>query len=181
MNCKLSHTYSLFIIRPVMMILLALAMLISVALAGPKDSQAQAGLPACPAAFVMDAAVDHHGSLWVASEGQGIWRLPRGGSWEQMNSAPGFPADSLNMYALAVDREGRVWAGAAHEGVAVWNGQSWKTYNRLNGLAGERVFAICANPASGDVAVATLGGLSVYSAGDRAWATVTRAEGLAEN
>lgn len=142
---------------------------------------AQASLPRCPASFLMDAVVDRQGNLWAASENQGLWRLPPGGSWQRMNDSPGFPQDSLNIYALAVDRQGRVWAGTAHEGVAVWNGREWKAYNRLNGLAGDRVFDIGVSPASGDVAVATSGGLSIYSPSRGDWTSVTRAEGLAEN
>lgn len=121
------------------------------------------------------------GNLWVASEGQGLWRLSPGGSWEQMSNNPDFPQDSLNIYALAVDQQGRIWTGTAHEGVAVWNGQAWKTYNRLNGLAGDRVFDIRVSQESGDVAIATSGGLSIYSPVKGTWTSITRAEGLTEN
>lgn len=143
--------------------------------------QAQASLPRCPASFLTDAVVDLPGNLWVASEGQGLWRLPPGGSWEQMDKTAGFPQDSSNIYALTVDAQGRVWAGTAHKGVAVWNGREWKTYNRLNGLAGDRIFDIQSCPGTGNVAVATSGGLSVYNPSQGSWISATRAEGLAEN
>lgn len=147
----------------------------------PGTQQRAPSLPRCPALFLTDAVVDRQGALWAASESRGLWKLPPGGSWQQMNGSPGFPQDSLNVYALAVDHQGRVWTGTAHEGVAVWNGQTWKSYNRLNGLAGDRVFDIQVNPESGDVAIATSGGLSIYSPSEKNWTTVTRAEGLAEN
>lgn len=151
----------------------------------PKSSgapqQASSSIPRCPASFLMDAVVDRQGALWAASENQGLWRLVPGGSWQQMNKTPGFPGDSPNIYALAVDGQGRVWAGTAHEGVAVWNGREWKVYNRLNGLAGDRVFDIQVSPETGDVAVATSGGLSIYSPAEKNWTAVSRAEGLAEN
>lgn len=143
--------------------------------------QRSPSLPSCPALFLTDAVVDHQGALWASSESKGLWRLPPGGSWQQMNNSDGFPQDSPNVYALAVDHQGRIWAGTAHEGVAVWNGQTWKTYNRLNGLVGDRVFDIQVNPESGDVAIATSGGLSIYSVAGKTWTSVTRAEGLAEN
>lgn len=143
--------------------------------------QAQASLPRCPASFLTDAVVDFPGNLWVASEGQGLWRLPPGGSWEQMDKTAGFPQNSSNIYALTVDAQGRVWAGTAHEGVAVWNGREWKTYNRLNGLAGDRIFDIQSCTGTGNVAVATSGGLSVYNPSQGSWISATRAEGLAEN
>ena len=151
----------------------------------PKSSgapqQASSSIPRCPASFLMDAVVDRQGALWAASENQGLWRLIPGGSWQQMNKTPGFPGDSPNIYALAVDGQGRIWAGTAHEGVAVWNGREWKVYNRLNGLAGDRVFDIQVSPETGDVAVATSGGLSIYSPAEKNWTAVSRAEGLAEN
>lgn len=145
----------------------------------PKSSgapqQASSSIPRCPASFLMDAVVDRQGALWAASENQGLWRLIPGGSWQQMNKTPGFPGDSPNIYALAVDGQGRIWAGTAHEGVAVWNGREWKVYNRLNGLAGDRVFDIQVSPETGDVAVATSGGLSIYSPAEKNWTAVSRA------
>ena len=81
--------------------------------------QASSSMPRCPASFLMDAVVDHQGALWAASENQGLWRLVPGGSWQYMSKTPGFPRNSPNIYALAVDGQGRVWAGTAHEGVAV--------------------------------------------------------------
>lgn len=145
------------------------------------DPGTQVDLPSCPASFIMDTAVDASGTVWVASEAQGVWRLPPGGTWQNMNETPGFPQDSLNTCALAVDAQGRVWVGTAHEGVAVWNGESWKTYNRLNGLSGDHVFDIQVDPSKGDVAVSTSGGLSLYDGRKGSWKTVSRAEGLTEN
>lgn len=148
----------------------------------PRDLQlARPSLPLCPASFLTDAIVDQQGVLWAASENQGLWRLLPEGSWQRMNNSPGFPQDSLNVYALALDSQGRVWAGTAHEGAAVWNGREWKTYNRLNGLLGERVFDIQSSPVTGDIAVATSGGLSIYSPTAETWTSVTREQGLAEN
>lgn len=146
-----------------------------------ETSHAPPSLPRCPALFLTDAVVDQKGILWAASEHQGLWRLVPGASWEQVNTHPDFPQDSLNIDALAADQQGRVWAGTSHEGVAVWNGRTWKSYNRLNGLIGDRVFDIQASPESGDVAIATSGGLSIYSPAKGSWTSVTRAEGLAEN
>lgn len=147
----------------------------------PGTQQRPPSLPRCPALFLTDAAVDRQGTLWVASEHQGLWKLSPGTSWKQVNANPDFPQDSLTIHALAVDHQGRLWAGTAHEGAVVWNGKHWKSYNRLNGLAGDRVFDIQVSPESGDIAIATSGGLNIYHPSTGSWTSVTRAEGLAEN
>lgn len=137
-------------------------------------------LPPCPALFLMDALVDKEGVLWVASENQGIWRLPSGGIWEQMNLKPGFP-DTLNCYAIAQDRQGLIWVGTDNQGIVVWNGSQWKQYDRLNGPQGERIFDIQVNPADGTVAMATSAGLCFYDPKQKTWTPVTRVEGLLED
>lgn len=128
----------------------------------------------------MDAIVDDEGALWAASENQGVWRLPPHGIWEQMNLKPGFP-NTPNGYAIAQDHQGRIWLGTDNQGVAVWNGETWKQYNRLNGPQGERIFDIQINPVDGVVAMATSSGLCFYDPEKQTWTPVTRAEGLMED
>ncbi len=107
-------------------------------------------------------------------------RLPYGGEkWEQQKGN-GLP-DTTNFYALLEDRQGRIWVGTDNKGVAVWNGKSWQQYNQSNALPGERIFAMAVSPVSGDVAIATSGGLTVYQPETESWKDYTRAEGLPED
>ncbi|WP_302014611.1 hypothetical protein, partial [uncultured Akkermansia sp.] len=136
-------------------------------------------LPACPAPFLMDAVTDTHGNIWVAAEDGGVWKL-EAGKWHAMHREPGFPP-TMNCYAVAEDLQGRIWVGTDNQGIAVWNGESWKAYDQLSGLLGERVFAIGVSPVSGLVALATSGGLSLYDPVGKTWKSITRAEGLLED
>lgn len=140
--------------------------------------------PTCPAVHITDSLVASDGTVWVVSEGEGVYRLSSKqgyvGPWEQMSKKAGAP-DTDNYYTVAEDRQGRIWTGTDNKGVAVFNGSEWKTYDRENALLGERVFDIAVSPSTGEVAVATSGGLTVYhpdQEGHETWTNATRADGL---
>ena len=63
-------------------------------------------------------------------------------------SGAGIPS-TMNCYAVAEDLQGRIWVGTDNQGVVVWNGETWKAYDQLSGLLGERVFAIRVSPVTG--------------------------------
>lgn len=121
----------------------------------------------------------HEEMYGVAAEAGGVWKL-EAGTWRAMHREPGFPP-TMNCYAIAEDLQGRIWVGTDNQGVAVWNGETWKTYDQLSGLLGERVFAIRISPVTGLVALATSGGLSLYDPAGKTWRGITRAEGLLED
>lgn len=126
----------------------------------------------------MDAIVDSAGQVWVASEGEGVWKKPPGSSqWENVVST-GFPGQIKNCYALAEDRQGRIWVGTDHEGIVVWDGKSWRQYTQIDGPIGERIFDIEVNKRNGTVALATSGGLTLYDPAKEAWTDLTREDGL---
>ena len=54
-------------------------------------------------------------------------------------------------------------------------------YNQNNALLDERVPALAVSPLNGDVAIATSGGLTIYSAETEEWKDFTRANGLPED
>ena len=95
-----------------------------------------------------------------------------------------------NVYALACDRQGRIWAGHLNHGVSVYDGRTivkdaenkshagWRNYDVLSGPIGERVFDIAVSPADGDVWIATNAGLSRYRVASDTWACHTRGDGL---
>lgn len=142
-------------------------------------------LPECPATHVTDALVASDGTLWVASESQGVYRLPPtngyAGPWMAENRYQGFPEHTANFYCIAEDLQKRIWVGSDNQGAAVFNGETWTVFNRENALLGERVFDIAVSPVTGDVALATSGSLGVYQPGTDSWISLTRTQGLAEN
>ena len=125
-------------------------------------------------------AVDNAGSLWVGMEDWAVWNRTvdaRGEQrWRQFTVKDGLGDN--NAYAVAGDRQGRVWIGHRNHGVSVWNGQSWKNYGPLEGPLGERVFDIAVCPTDGDVWIATNGGLSRYSEAQDKWSYFSRADGM---
>lgn len=137
-------------------------------------------LPECPYAFVTAAVCSRDGSLWVATEGGGLLKLPQGGIRWEKQKGNGLP-DTVNFLCVAEDRQGRIWAGTDNRGVAVWNGKNWVQYHQSNALLGERVASLAVSPVNGDVAIATSGGLTIYSPATETWQDFTRAEGLPED
>ena len=115
----------------------------------------------------------------MATEDQGVWRFdpaaPAGQQWTQFTTKDGLGSDDV--YALLVDSHSRVWAGTLH-GVSVYDGKTWKTYGPLEGVGGFRVFALASCPTTGDVWIATEGGLTRYLAKTDRWQQYSRLDGL---
>lgn len=137
-------------------------------------------LPESPTAFITAALCSRTGDVWVASEGGGLWKLPHDFNQWQQQKGKGLP-ETDNFLSLAEDLQGRIWVGTDTRGAAVWNGESWAPYDQKNALLGERVNALAVSPFNGDVALATSGGLSIYSPATETWMDFTRAQGLPED
>lgn len=120
---------------------------------------------------------DRRGRLFVATEEQGVWMRNRQGAWTQFNAAHSLVPDDI-VTCLATDGQGRVWAGTARSGVAIYNGRSWKPFGALKGAFGEHIFDIAVNAADGDVWLATNEGLTRYSPSSDQWRFYSRADGL---
>ena len=78
--------------------------------------------------------VDQRGRWWVGTEGQGVIcydpSKPHGHRrrrFTKKNFAPD------NVYALAGDGMGRIWAGSMRHGVCVYNGKQWRDYDIIAG------------------------------------------------
>ncbi len=137
------------------------------------DTAKQGGFATCVAA-------DAQNTVWVGTEGNGLWSYDaRKKSWTQFTVKDGLGDDCI--YALAVDKLGRVWAGHLNHGVSVWNGEKWRNYGVTDGPLGSRVFAIATCPTDGDVWIATELGVARYSIADDDWDYFTRASGLPSN
>jgi hypothetical protein len=139
-----------------------------------------------PGPFIMALSASDQ-ALWIATEDAGLWRLDlaadpaKPGAWRQFTTKEGLASDDV--YAVAVDAAGRVWAGTIDQGVSVYNGQEWQTFGVYDGCAGERVFGLAADPdpARGIVWIATDHGLTSWTPtpdGKGAWRTWTQADGL---
>ena len=140
--------------------------------------------PPCPVKHVTDAMMAQDGSIWVVGEKSNIYRLTAGttgeGSWFDTRYFSDYP-DIDDWRCIAQDRQGRVWVGSHNSGVAVCNGSSWKTYDRTTALAGNHVYDIAVSPLSGEVAIATSGGVTLYDPQKDSWRDLARAEGLVED
>ncbi len=132
-------------------------------------------LPPSPSPHVMAALTGSDGSVWIATEGKGVFRCSDGKTWEAMHEKKGFPA-TLNAYAIAEDGYGTIWVGTDNQGVALWDGKSWQRISCEDGLAGERVFAIAAHEKQ--LAIATSGGISMRN--ERTWSHQTPANGMGD-
>ena len=133
--------------------------------------------------FVTALTGDRQGHVWAATEDNGVWEYspsaPVGKQWTQFttkNTNGGLGDDDI--YSLTCDKLGRVWAGTGRDGVSVFNGRTWQTYDRLTGPLGCHVVALATSPLTGDVWGATEAGLFSYSLTRNAWRYVTRADGL---
>jgi len=89
-------------------------------------------------------------------------RMPLYGNWTSFSKKDGLPSDKA--YCVKIDGS-RVLVGT-HDGLAVYESGSWKTYTKEDGLAHNGVLAIDVNRVTGDVWLATMGGLTRWSAGN---------------
>ncbi len=81
--------------------------------------------------------------------------------WENFTTANGLPDN--HVFNVCVDGN-RVWAGTEN-GLALYENGKWTTYGTKRGLAHRAVLFISPDKRTGDVWIATMGGLSRFSAG----------------
>ncbi len=124
--------------------------------------------------FVTCVCRDLKHRLWVGTEdGQGLWAYnPADKAWTHFPASADLSGD---IYALACDKAGRIWAGGM-SGVSVYNGQQWRQYGPTDGPLGTRLFALAVSPKDGGVWGATEAGLFRYV--NSRWTYFTRANGL---
>jgi len=142
------------------------------------------------------------GTLWLGTEG-GVSRL-RDGTFETFTHADGLGADRKDIghyevignpskhhtqtpgksadgynpnYVLSalVDRDGVRWFGTWGAGLSRFDGKAWKTYTRKDGLGGNYVTDLYADP-DGTLWATTDGGVSVLTGGK--WRNFSEGDGL---
>ncbi|HEV2478934.1 MAG TPA: two-component regulator propeller domain-containing protein [Puia sp.] len=72
-----------------------------------------------PEMIVRDIAEDPKGGLWIATDGNGVWHLPPGGTRAQPVSTAAAAINSNAIYAVFIDVEGREWIGTLRGGVNI--------------------------------------------------------------
>ncbi len=108
-----------------------------------------------------EIAVDRAGTIWVAGDDRGLFRLTRSGS--SITRAEHVSLLSNMILFLRLDRRGWIWIGE-DQGVQVFDGRSWRRYTIDNGLIwndtdSEAFF----EDADGSVWLGTSGGLSHFN------------------
>jgi ligand-binding sensor domain-containing protein len=81
--------------------------------------------------------------------------------WENFTVASGLPDDRV--YSVCVDGD-RIWAGT-NNGLALYERGSWKQFTTADGLAHRAVLSLAIDKQTHELWIATMGGLSRYSAG----------------
>ena len=124
--------------------------------------------------FITCLCRDTQSRLWVGTEdGQGLWSYnPAAKAWTHFPASADLSGD---IYAIACDKAGRIWAGGL-SGVSVYNGKEWRQYGLTDGPLGTRLFALAVSPKDGGVWGATEAGLFRYA--NSHWTYFTRADGL---
>jgi hypothetical protein len=130
-----------------------------------------------PGAFIMSLARDGAGNIWIGTEGSGVCcyhPYVATNEWQRFTTTNGLGDDYA--YAVAVDMQGRIWAGHLNHGVSVYNGTNWQNYDVPSGPIGERIFKIAVCPVDGDVWLGTSAGLTRYSVSKDAWTHYTKGQ-----
>ncbi len=105
---------------------------------------------------VQTALEDREGTFWIGASGSGIDRLMGFRQWSSWTTAEGLPDNVI--WQTMRDRRGRLWV-ATSGGIAIWEGNNWRTLTKAQGLCGLEVRNIV-NAGDGAIwALAPVGGL----------------------
>lgn len=88
--------------------------------------------------FILSLFIDSKGSLWVGTNGKGLYHL-KDGHFEHFNTQNGLSSDVL--FDLWEDKEGHIWAGS-NNGLNVYRNKSWSSINEQKGLFVNTIFQI---------------------------------------
>ncbi|MDA8376995.1 MAG: hypothetical protein M0Z50_08045 [Planctomycetia bacterium] len=141
--------------------------------------------------FVMALCRDKAGNIWIATEDHGVYRYdPAALAGQQVEQ---FTKQNTrgqlgnnNLYALACDDHGRIWAGTLNRGVSVWNGQRWQDYGIVEnpkdhvwaGPLGNHIFALKFDKYIDQVWIGTDAGIAIYQCSSHASAPPGQPAGI---
>jgi len=97
----------------------------------------------------------------LAGEPEKAGNMPEYGNWKTFTTKDGLPANKI--FCVRVDGD-RVWIGTSH-GLVLYENETFKTFTTEDGLAHNGVLSIDVSELTGDVWIATLGGMNRYSGG----------------
>ena len=84
------------------------------------------------------------------------------GNWKTYTKKDGLPSDKI--FCVKVDGD-RIWAGT-DAGLALLENGTWRTFSTADGLSHNGILSLDVSPVTGDLWIATFGGLNRYSAGE---------------
>jgi ligand-binding sensor domain-containing protein len=140
---------------------------------GPPSTKSAAAKPKKNASasgprYATAAHRDPKGDIWVATDGEGVFRYRvTTEAWQNYVERDG--VGDLSCTSILCDAYGRVWVGLATHGVSVCNGTSWQNYRLPHVPVGDHVFALGTSPIDGDVWIASELGLTRYSTASDQW------------
>jgi ligand-binding sensor domain-containing protein/signal transduction histidine kinase len=107
-----------------------------------------------------EVLVDHRQRVWAGTRDDGLFLFQT----NDFQPAPGAEILGQQISVLFEDQGGQLWVGTPN-GLGSWNGKTWKTYTRRDGLSGNIVSAI-AEDTAGNLWIGTKdGGLNCFKAG----------------
>jgi ligand-binding sensor domain-containing protein/class 3 adenylate cyclase len=97
-----------------------------------------------PKADITSLITDHRGSLWITTEGNGIFRYDGNefGLVDKLRHLSG-----NNVYTLCEDRQGRLWLGTTGSGVFVMDKGILRQYTSRDGLASDQLWSMAEDKA----------------------------------
>jgi ligand-binding sensor domain-containing protein/signal transduction histidine kinase len=106
-------------------------------------------------AMYLGAYEDQSGGAWIRHYGQGLFYVAPDGSTQRISSANGLPGDRVSCWFQ--DREGNLWVGVDHGGLARLREKRFQLIGGAEGLANTAVSTVCEDP-DGNVWIGTFGG-----------------------
>ena len=97
-----------------------------------------------------------HDGFWVGTEENGLWQRDAGGQWRNFKSADGLGDESVR---CLLERGDQIWAGTARGGLSIYDGFNWHRVGVDEGLPSQRINDLALDAGTGDVWIATDGGL----------------------
>ncbi len=116
---------------------------------------------------VADVLVDRNGTVWAATQGNGVLRWD-GTAWQQITVSQGLPSNTAR--CLGETPDGTIWVGVAYPTepgglVVAWDGTRWRKQTARNSGYAEFEPLAFATDAEGRLWIATaLGGVQTYRA-----------------